>query len=288
MTKYIPPVTRKEGTAFGKAYHYYTDGNNNRLDGVTTIIGGGIPKPKLINWAGRATAEKAVDNWDELSELTPIKRLKKLEGIRYEDRDKAAERGTQVHLYAAALVEGIEVPGIPDHLRGHIENYVHFIDSFKLDPIQVEVVVANYTRGYAGTLDLIADLLWPPTGEITRLLLDIKTGATGVFSEAALQLAAYRNAEVYIDRNGDEQPMIEVDGCGVIWCTADDCQLLPVVDEFTIDDDPDRPPRTCFDMFRLAQQVNDYMKTTEKSSLILPALRLPCDSTASIIWNGDT
>src|SRR6516165_9506824 len=160
--KYIPPIQRKEGTAFGRTYHYYIDGDNKRIPGVTTIIGDGIPKPKLINWAGRATAEGAIDQWDELTELPPAKRLKKLEGIRYEDRDKAADKGTQIHLYGEALVQGIEVRGIPDELRGHVDNYVQFIDAWKLDPVLVEAVVVNYTRGYAGTLDLIADLDSPP------------------------------------------------------------------------------------------------------------------------------
>jgi hypothetical protein len=111
------------------------------------------------------------------------------------------------------------VRGIPDELRGHVDNYVQFIDAWKLDPVLVEAVVVNYTRGYAGTFDLIADLD-SPTGERQRLLLDIKTGATGVFSETALQLAAYRNAEYYVDADGDEQPMIAVDGCAAIHVTA--------------------------------------------------------------------
>jgi hypothetical protein len=279
--KYIPPIQRKEGTAFGRTYHYYIDGDNKRIPGVTTIIGDGIPKPKLINWAGRATAEGAIDQWDELTELPPAKRLKKLEGIRYEDRDKAADKGTQIHLYGEALVQGIEVRGIPDELRGHVDNYVQFIDAWKLDPVLVEAVVVNYTRGYAGTFDLIADLD-TPTGERQRLLLDIKTGATGVFSETALQLAAYRNAEYYVDADGDEQPMIAVDGCAAIHVTADDCQLLPAAESFRIDE---THLRTTFEMFRIAQMVYQYAKETEKSGLILPALRLPTASTARVIWN---
>jgi len=281
--KYIPPIQRKEGTAFGRTYHYYIDGDNKRIPGVTTIIGDGIPKPKLINWAGRATAEGAIDQWDELTELPPAKRLKKLEGIRYEDRDKAADKGTQIHLYGEALVQGIEVHGIPDELRGHVDNYVEFIDAWKLDPLLVEAVVVNYTRGYAGTLDLIADLD-TPTGERQRLLLDIKTGASGVFSETALQLEAYRNAEYYLDHDGDEQPMIAVDGCAVIHVTADDCQLLPAAESFRIDE---TQKRTTFEMFRVAHMVYQYMKETEKSGLILPALRLPTASTARVVWDTE-
>jgi hypothetical protein len=277
--KFLPPVTRKEGTAFGRQYHYYVDGDNHRIPGVTTILKAGIPKPKLINWAGRATAEGALNNWDRLSELKLADRLKELEGIRYEETDKAADKGTQIHLYAEALVQGIEVHGIPDNLRGHVENYVRFIDAWHLDPILVECVIVNYTRGYAGTLDLIADLD-TPTGERQRLLLDIKTGRTGVFGETALQLQAYRSAEYYVDANGEEQPMIPVDGCAAIHVTADDAQLRRTADEFTVNDET---ARSTFDMFRIAQMVYEYSK--EEDGLILPAEELPTVSRAHVIWD---
>ena len=52
-----------------------------------------------------------------------------------------------------------------------------------------------------GTLDLVAKLADGQTW-----LLDWKTGGKGIFREAALQLCAYRNADFYVDGNGDEQP----------------------------------------------------------------------------------
>jgi len=277
--KFIPPVQRKEATAFGRPYHFYVDGDNKRIPGVTTIINNGIPKPKLINWAGRATAEYAIDNWDELTNLTPAKRLKTLEGGRYEASNKAKDKGTQVHLYAEALVQGLKVEGPPDELRPYIDNYVKFIDQAALDPIQVEVVVVNYTRGYAGTLDLIAELTMPG-GERETWLLDIKTGETGIYPETALQLAAYRNAEFYIDQNGNEAPMITVGGCAAIHVTADDAVMIPVADSYTIGD----ANRSCFDTFRLAGMVADFMDT---DAIIKPALQWPTASTAHVIWDSD-
>ena len=277
--KFIPPVARKEGTAFGRAYHYYIDGDGHRIPGVTSIINNGIPKPKLINWAGRATAEYAVDNWDTLGEMAPAKRLKTLEGGRYETSNKAKDRGTQVHLYAESLVQGLKVEGPPDELRPYIDNYVKFIDQAKLDPIQVEVVVVNYTRGYAGTLDLIAELTMP-TGERETWLLDIKTGETGIYPEAALQLAAYRNAEFYIDQNGNEAPMIHVDGCAAIHVTADDAQMIPVADDYPVGD----ITRSCLDTFRLAGMVADFDANSD--AVIKPALQWPTPSTAHVIWDN--
>ena len=74
-----------------------------------------------------------------------------------------------------------------------------------------------------GTLDLVADL-----ADGQRWLLDWKTTASGIWPESALQLAAYRNADFYIDDNGDEQPMPPVDQAGCVWLSADGYDLIPV------------------------------------------------------------
>jgi hypothetical protein len=197
--------------------------------------------------------------------------MKTLQGIRYEVTNKAKNKGTQVHLYAEALVQGIEVKGVPDELRPYVDNYVRFIDAWQLDPVLVEVVIVSYGHGYAGTLDLIADLTGP-TGERERWLLDIKTGEKGIYAETALQLSAYRFAEFYLDQDGAEQPMISVEACGAIHITSDDAVLIPTVSD-----------REQLQMFRIAQKVYEFDK--DKDGLILPALRLPTSSTARVVWD---
>lgn len=222
MTKFVPPLRRID-TAKS---HYYKDGNGNRIPGVTTMLGDGVPKPALINWAANATAEYAVDKWDELTELSPSARLKTLQGARYETTDKAKKRGTEVHKYAERLVKGDKVVGIPDELRGHVEAYVRFLDRFDVEPILIEASVVSYRYGYAGTLDLVADVT-DTDGQRRRLLLDAKTNEKGIFGETALQLAAYRFSDFYLDADGKEKPMIEVQGCGAILISSDDAQLIP-------------------------------------------------------------
>lgn len=220
--RFVPPI-RRIVTAKG---HYYKDGNGQRMPGVTTILGDGVPKKALINWAANATAEWAVDNFDDLTEMTPAQRLKALQGARYAVTDKAKKRGTEVHKYAERLVKGDEVQGIPDELRGHVEAYVRFLDKFEVDPILIEATIVNYRYGYAGTLDLVADVTCAD-GQRRRLLLDAKTNEKGIFGETPLQLAAYRYAEFYLDDDGKEQPMVEVEGCGAILVSSDDAQLIP-------------------------------------------------------------
>lgn len=221
---FTPPIRRRN---HGRG-HSYLDANGARVPGVTTIIGDGVPKPALVNWAANTTAEYAVDHWEDLSSMTPSARLKELTRARYADRDAAANRGTKVHALAEQLTAGKAVI-VPDELRGHVESYVRFLDEWDAAPVLSETAVWSSTHGYAGTLDLIADITHPHMpGRSMRALLDIKTSRSGVFGETALQLAAYRYADGYLDDDGAEQPMPEVEFTGVVHVRADGYSLVPV------------------------------------------------------------
>jgi hypothetical protein len=211
--------------------HWYVDADTGeRVPGITTILGNGLPKKALINWAGTATAEYAVDHWDELADMTPSVRLKTLQGGRYAARDAAANKGTRVHELAERLVKD-EPVAVPDDLAGHVESYVRFLDEWDVEPEHVEIVVHSQQHNYCGTLDLIADLLDPDDpepGARKRYLLDIKTSRSGIFGETALQLAGYRFADVWIDSDGEERVMPEVDACAGIHVRSDGYDLIPV------------------------------------------------------------
>lgn len=204
----------------GNGHSYLLDGH--KVQGVTTIIGNGLPKPALINWAANTTADYAVDHWDELGTEAPSKRLAILKQARYAERDAAARRGTEVHALAEQLVQGVEVE-VPEPLAGHVDSYMRFLDDWNPQPVIVEAVVFSRKQKYAGTLDMIADI-----AGLGRGLWDVKTTRSGVFGEVALQLAAYRYADIYLDPDGNEQPMPEVEHCGVIWVRADGYELVPV------------------------------------------------------------
>lgn len=219
MTAYVGPIRRVD-TAKG---HHYVDAQGRRVPGVTSVTDGGLPKKALINWAGNATAGYAIDHWDELTKLPTSERLRKLQGGRYEEKDRAANRGTEVHTLAERLVTGEEIE-IPEELAGHAESYVHFLDEFNPKPVLIEGTVYSIKHGYAGTLDLIAD--FPTLAK--RLLVDLKTNRSGIFGETALQLAGYRYAETYVDADGAPHPMLTVDGCAAIHVRADGFDLIPL------------------------------------------------------------
>ena len=213
-----PPQTRRINR--GRGHSYLLDGE--QADGVTTILSQGVPKPALIGWAANTTAGYAIDHWDELADLKASERLRKLEKARFGDNDAALVRGTQVHSIAQQLSSGEEVD-VPEHLLGHVDSYLQFVTDWQPEEVIVETIVANRRRRYMGTLDLIADL-----NDGQRWLLDWKTTASGIWPESALQLAAYRNAEFYIDAQGQEQPMPTVDQAGCVWLRADGYDLVPV------------------------------------------------------------
>jgi hypothetical protein len=237
----------------GRGHWYKLDGE--KVDGVTTVLTNGIPKPALTNWAAKAVATFAADNLDLIAQLDREARIDLLKGSPYRDRDAAARRGTEVHALAERLAHGEEVE-VPEELTGHVDSYLKFLDDFNVKAEHIELVVGNRRSRYMGSLDLIASL-----NDGQRWLLDIKTTRSGIFSEVALQLAAYRYAEFYLDSDGNEQPMPEVDACGAVWVRADGYDLIPV----------NAGPST-FRTFQYAQQI---AKFTKGETLVGDALTPP-------------
>jgi hypothetical protein len=194
-------------------------------------IGEGFPKPALIGWAANTTRDYAVDHWDELAKMGPAERIKVLSKARYADRDEAGKRGTEIHTIAQRLAAGEEVE-VPEPLIGHVDADLKFIEEWGVEELVVEGIGLNRRFGYMGTFDLVADLK-----DGNRWLLDRKSARSGVFDENALQLAAYRNLEAYVDEDGAEVAMPAVDRTGVVWLRADGYDLVPVeagAEEFRI------------------------------------------------------
>jgi hypothetical protein len=199
-----------------KSHRYTMDGK--AVQGVTTILGKGIPKPALPNWAAKSVAEWVADNPDDLEVLRKGGReplVGFLKGVPWQVRDEAAIRGTDVHTLAEKLVHGEEIE-VPDHLVGHVQGYAKLIDDFGIIPILTEVSAGNKKEWYAGRLDIVAEM----RGEIW--LLDNKT-SRGIYGETGLQCAAYAATEFYVnDGEWDiEIPMPKIDRIGVIHITAD-------------------------------------------------------------------
>lgn len=237
------PPTRRQN--HGNGHSYYLDGA--KAPGVTTIIGDGMPKPALINWAAGAVADfvadrihvapdgtvdasrlvaevrqLAVENRKSMTEWSPTLAGYLLKGLPNRNRDAAANKGTKVHKLAEQLIAGEEVL-VPDELKGHVDSYVDFLEQMDPDPVAVEGVGISRRHRYMGTFDLLAEI-----DGLGLALLDIKTSRSGIFPETALQIAAYRYCETYLDEDGLEQPMPDVEFTGAVWVRADGWDLHPV------------------------------------------------------------
>jgi hypothetical protein len=250
MTK---PNTRR--IERGAGHSYLLDGEP--CPGVTSILRDGLAKPALINWAANATAGYAVDRWAELSELGPSERLRRLERARYESSNEARARGTDIHALAVELAAGREVD-VSDALTGYVDAYLAFVEAWRVTEQLVEATVISRRWRYAGTLDLLAQL-----GDGRTWLLDYKTGASGVWPETALQLAAYANADAYLDADGAEHPMPKVDACAAVWLRDDGYSLIPLA-----------VTAETFRTFLYVQQVASFA-TLPRDAHVLEALQPP-------------
>jgi len=197
------------------------------FDSVTSILSRAIPKPALINWAKKVTAEYAVENYEQLGSLidTDVQgAIDWLKGAAWRQRDKAANLGTYVHDVIEAQILGLAEPEPPydehDPLK-MVMQFHDFVDTVKPKWIAAEAVVFNRAHGYAGTLDAICTI------DDDTYLVDVKTGK-GVYAETALQLVAYRNAEFMGLPDGEELPMPPVNECAVLHIRPEGWKLIPM------------------------------------------------------------
>jgi hypothetical protein len=214
----------------GRGHRYTVDGE--KVPGVTTILRQHISEG-LRKYPGKATAEYALDHWSELAAMAPSQRLRKMMASQYEVRDLAAKRGTEIHKLGQALVAGEGEVDVPDELAGHVEAYRDWLDAVEPVTLATELVLGNRTHRFCGTGDLVADLPAVtcnmeriPAG---RWLLDLKSSASGIWPETALQLCAYEHAEVFAEGE-DERPMewLQIERCGAVWIRSDSVELRPV------------------------------------------------------------
>jgi len=238
-----PNPPEKGGLKFTPSGHRYrmsqkpgTIGPDNKylpVTGVTTLIGGGIPKPALVRWAPKVVAEWVADpaNREKLEQLLagdPETAVRELKELPTKERDAAGVRGTAVHALAETLHNTGEAPDVPEDLIGYVEGYAAFLDEFQITAVLTERPVGNRTDWWAGTFDLFATspLLMSAediaAGKVVQI--DLKT-SKGVYGETALQTAAYSEGEFYMDENGDEQPLPEVVATYVAHVTPDGTHL---------------------------------------------------------------
>jgi hypothetical protein len=233
---------------------YYADHHTgDRLRSVTTILGGGVPKPALLFWAAQTVADSAIENLPALVAASrfPDQLAAQRDWIKRahtRKKDERAEVGSAVHQIIEARILGTALPrtvAIGDQewamdgpeLKPYIDNFLAFEKAWKPEWTASELVTANPTLGYAGTLDYMIAARGPiglalrdrgyPIDPDQDLMGDTKTGGEwkrvtsqghvhGVYPEAGLQMSAYRRAEVCWLRDGQRVAMPATNTTGVV------------------------------------------------------------------------
>lgn len=210
----FPTPTRKDGPS-GRFYE--VDGLS--LPSVTHILQV-IGKPALINWAANQERSLclnvAADLYLDLSKTPPMSRASYLatfdgrlgkQKAHKRQLEKASEVGSQAH----ALIEwnlrsqlGQKVgpePRVVDDAQWAFMAFQDWANSVHLKPMFIEQVVFSKAYGYAGTMDLLAEVNGVPT------LIDFKTGKA-IYAEAFLQNVAYQQALLEMGHTGAESGLI--------------------------------------------------------------------------------
>src|SRR3989344_802884 len=101
-------------------------------------------------------------------------------------KNKSAEEGTLVHEVIEKLFAG-EKPPIPDSVKPVVAGFEYFQKEHEIIPHQIESKIFSKEHGYAGTIDVLAEV----DGKLG--VLDIKT-SQAIYRDYGLQTAAYVQA----------------------------------------------------------------------------------------------
>lgn len=299
------PVPARQGNG------YYADhATGDRLRSVTTILSGGVPKPALMFWAAKMCTDSAIESVPQLVAASRFPdQLAELRSwilkAHTRKKDERAEVGSLVHVLIESRILGTELPSFirvgdtewaidGPELAPFLTNFLAFEKTWKPAWTASEMVVANPTHGYAGTLDymiggdgLIGDALRAqgyavPSG--VDLMGDTKTGGDwdrilgsghvhGIYPEAGLQMSAYRKATVAWLRDGSRAPMPPTAEVGVVLHLRPEGYRLY----------PARCGDTEYQYFRHAQMVDEWSSRVASAKAADPvigkALTIPTTKT---------
>jgi hypothetical protein len=213
-------ANERAGTSFKGGSRFYTFDDGVQHPGVTSILNQ-LPKPFLVPWASKISAEWAMQHLSVLNDLAGKDEKAGIELIKTASKRStsgSAELGTRVHEFCELTLLGDAVEDAQSEDEANMrDSFRAFLKDWSPEVIITEATVRNDTTGYAGSLDAILNIGG------TTVVCDWKTGRS-LHSEVGLQCAAYRYAEQL--GNGDPMPVVE--GAAVLHITAKGYALHPV------------------------------------------------------------
>lgn len=190
---------------------------------VTSVLKHGLPKPYLVGWAAKTTAEAAISDFDivklmiEKGAAGKKSAVAHLKNARYNGTGSAkADRGNVVHSAIEAYLSGkmwdedkiqqeIEEHEVPPAMwastKGMIMGAQGFLWEYEPEILHSEATLYSRKYGYAGTADIICYMHIGKSR--VPVVVDIKTSPK-IYDEVALQLAAYARADFVGHNDGTE------------------------------------------------------------------------------------
>jgi len=199
----------KHATSTARGRQYRNPQTGETYTSVTTILGQIGKADALKWWAAGEVAKYAVVNRDNWLTLDPDAAIDLLKREPLRSLSRAADRGTDVHAIADYYMTTGQRPQLAVH-TGYVQALLQFVEDHQPQPLLTEATVYS-SLGYAGSFDMVCKL---PALDNRICVLDYKT-SKAVYPDTAAQLAAYANAEQYIDSGDQLHDMIKVD-TGVI------------------------------------------------------------------------
>jgi hypothetical protein len=232
----LPIENVYKGVAPNKTRWYKNTITGTEQPGVSAIVNM-MPKGALTPWAARLAAEFAVGHMDDVSTLLKEKDGQKraidwIKGASSRFSEKAAAEGTSVHHYTEAVARAVmnktkpKAEGMPPGMLPYLKQYVRFLQEFDAEPVMLENIVWDDEIGYAGRLDAVFRLR---AIDDSLVIVDTKSGASGVWDSVALQQTAYRYAKHWFNEETDTMELMpEIKKTYALWLRPEGFALIPV------------------------------------------------------------
>jgi hypothetical protein len=154
-----------------------------------------------------------------------------------EERDKAGDRGTQVH---EAIANISPLNQVSPEVVGPLSQYYDFMQESGASILWAERQVFNLTHGYAGTGDalLLIPAGWPEPKYPERIVMTDYKSSKGVYIDHAVQLMAYTMAE-FVGENDKvdavaTQQLHDVSGMAILHLSDTEWEWIEVRGERTL------------------------------------------------------
>ncbi len=231
----ILPIETVYKGKFPNSVRYYKRSHDGKeVPGVSGIIDM-MPKPALMPWAARLAAEYVVGNMEVVKELIVAderKAIAMIKGASSRFSESAAKEGTMVHHYTEEIARAVmtstkpKADRMPTNMMPYLKQYVKFLKEFGVEPVMLETAVWDEEVGFAGRFDMVAKL---KAISDALVVVDTKSGASGVWESVSLQQTAYAYADEYYDEATDTfKPMPEIEAAYALWLRPEGFALIPV------------------------------------------------------------